>query len=198
MHIEKNVFDNIFNTVFNIPGKTKDTYKSRDELNKYCRRPQFAQNLVTNKYLDVPFVLNKSQKKDVLEWVKKLRFPDGYASNLGRCVDAKKLKMFGMKSHDCHVFMQRLLPIALREFLPNRIWEPITEISLFFKQLTSSSLTDEELRNLDEQIPVILCNLEKIFPPSFFDSMEHLPVHLAYEARIAGPVHYRWMYPLER
>ena len=34
MHIEKNVFDNIFNTVFNIPGKTKDTYKSRDELHK--------------------------------------------------------------------------------------------------------------------------------------------------------------------
>ena len=49
MHIEKNVFNNIFNTVFNIPGKTKDTYKSRDELNKYCRRPQFAQNLVTSK-----------------------------------------------------------------------------------------------------------------------------------------------------
>jgi Domain of unknown function (DUF4218) len=35
-------------------------------------------------------------------------------------------------------------------------------------------------------------------PPSFFDSMEHLPVHLAYEARIAGPVQYRWMYPFER
>ena len=28
--------------------------------------------------------------------------------------------------------------------------------------------------------------------------MEHLPVHLAYEARIAGPVQYRWMYPFER
>ncbi|XP_057999181.1 uncharacterized protein LOC131178003 [Hevea brasiliensis] len=28
--------------------------------------------------------------------------------------------------------------------------------------------------------------------------MEHLPVHLAYEAWIAGPVQYRWMYPFER
>src|SRR5436190_12204162 len=28
--------------------------------------------------------------------------------------------------------------------------------------------------------------------------MEHLPVHLAYEARIYGPVQYRWMYPFER
>ncbi|XP_075521643.1 uncharacterized protein LOC142554928 [Primulina tabacum] len=51
---------------------------------------------------------------------------------------------------------------------------------------------------MENDIPVILCKLERIFPPSFFDCMEHLPVHLAYEARIAGPVQYRWMYPFER
>jgi len=28
--------------------------------------------------------------------------------------------------------------------------------------------------------------------------MEHLPVHLAQEADLGGPVHYRWMYPFER
>ncbi|KAK7278025.1 hypothetical protein RJT34_23046 [Clitoria ternatea] len=28
--------------------------------------------------------------------------------------------------------------------------------------------------------------------------MEHLPIHLPYEARIGGPVQYRWMYPFER
>lgn len=43
-----------------------------------------------------------------------------------------------------------------------------------------------------------LLNLEKIFPPSFFDVMEHLPVHLPYEAELGGPVQYRWMYPFER
>uniref|UniRef100_A0A2N9I4P1 DUF4218 domain-containing protein n=1 Tax=Fagus sylvatica TaxID=28930 RepID=A0A2N9I4P1_FAGSY len=43
-----------------------------------------------------------------------------------------------------------------------------------------------------------LCQLEMIFPPSFFDVMMHLPVHLASEAMIAGPVQYRWMYPIER
>nr|GMD48734.1 uncharacterized protein LOC109185082 [Ipomoea batatas] len=31
-----------------------------------------------------------------------------------------------------------------------------------------------------------------------FDCMEHLPVHLANEARLGGPVQYRWMYPFER
>jgi len=39
--------------------------------------------------------------------------------------------------------------------------------------------------------------LETIFPPSFFNVMEHLLVHLAEEAELGGPVQYRWMYPFE-
>jgi Domain of unknown function (DUF4218) len=103
-----------------------------------------------------------------------------------------------MKSHDCHVFMQGLLPIAFRELLPKEVWEPITELSIFFKELTSTSLKETDLERMELEIPKILCKLERIFPPSFFDSMEHLPVHLPYEALMAGPVQYRWMYPFER
>ncbi|KAH7849057.1 hypothetical protein Vadar_012326 [Vaccinium darrowii] len=33
---------------------------------------------------------------------------------------------------------------------------------------------------------------------AFFDVMVHLTVHLSREAMIAGPVQYRWMYPIER
>jgi hypothetical protein len=36
-----------------------------------------------------------------------------------------------------------------------------------------------------------------IFPPSFFDSIEHLPIHLPFEAKVGGAVQYRWMYPFE-
>lgn len=43
-----------------------------------------------------------------------------------------------------------------------------------------------------------MCNLEKIFPPSFFDIMEHLVFHLPYEALLGEPVDKRWMYPYER
>ena len=45
---------------------------------------------------------------------------------------------------------------------------------------------------------MIICNLEKIFPPSFFDVMQHLPIHLPYEVELGGPVNYRWMYIFER
>ena len=37
-----------------------------------------------------------------------------------------------------------------------------------------------------------------IFPPSFFDIMVDLMVHLPHEAKLTGPVRYQWMYPFER
>ena len=62
MHVEKNVFDNLFNTVMNIQGKMKDTTKSRDELNEYCDRPNLKKNERTRKYSKVSYVLDKESK----------------------------------------------------------------------------------------------------------------------------------------
>jgi hypothetical protein len=45
--------------------------------------------------------------------------------------------------------------------------------------------------DLENVVPVLLCKLEKIFPPGFFNPMQHLILHLPYEARIgarAGPL----------
>ena len=195
MHIEKNVFENIFNTVMNVDGKTKDNAKSRLDLMEICRRPEL--HVVDGKLPKACYTLDKNGRNELCIWVQNLRFPDGYASNIARCVDMRKHKLFGMKSHDCHVFMQRLIPIAFREMLPSAVWQALTELSLFFKELTSTVLKTEAMLRLESEIPIIICKLERIFPPSFFDSMEHLPTHLAYEARVAGPVQYRWMYPFE-
>ena len=59
-------------------------------------------------------------------------------------------------------------------------------------------LTTCQLQKLENDVVVNLCKLERIFPPLFFDIMMHLPVHLASEANIPGPVQHRWMYPIER
>ncbi|KAK9104772.1 hypothetical protein Scep_021616 [Stephania cephalantha] len=182
---EKNVFDNIFNTIMCVPGKSKDNAKARQDIREYCHRPSLHIDSATNTYILGCYALDTSKKQKLCEWVEKLRFPDGYASNLGRCVDPKKLRMFGMKSHDCHIFMQRLIPIAFRELLPNPVWVALSELSLFFRSLTAKSVSLKDMEVLESEIPKIICKLEKIFPPSFFDSMEHLPIHLAYEARPA-------------
>jgi hypothetical protein len=41
--------------------------------------------------------------------------------------------------------------------------------------------------DLERLAPVLLCKLEKIFPPGFFNPMQHLILHLPYEARMGGP-----------
>ena len=71
-------------------------------------------------------------------------------------------------------------------------------INTFFCNLCSRKVTEESISNLKARIPVIMCNLEKIFPPSFFDVMEHLTIHLVRELELGGPVQYRWMYLFER
>ena len=124
-----------------------------------------------------------------------LRFLDGISSNLRRCVDYKNSKLSGMKSHDCHIMMEYFLPVIFKELLPTKIWSVITELSMFYKQLCSTTLKVDHLRKLELEIPVLICKLEKILPPGFFNVMEHLPIHLPLEERHRGPVQYEWMYP---
>jgi hypothetical protein len=40
--------------------------------------------------------------------------------------------------------------------------------------------------------------LEKIFPLACFDVTTHLVVHLVEEFDLCGPIHTRWMCPMER
>lgn len=63
-----------------------------------------------------------------------------------------------------------------------------TDIALFFRDISSRILKESDIDLLKANIGVKLCNLEKIFPPSFFDVMEHLAIHLAREAALGGPV----------
>lgn len=101
-----------------------------------------------------------------------------------------------MKSHDLPCFYGKTYPYCFQLFT-TPIWETLTELSHFSRDLCSPTLDVNRLEVLERNIPIILCKLEKIFPPNFFDVMEHLPIHLVYEAKVGGPVQYRWMYPFE-
>lgn len=142
---------------------------------------------------------NDYQRKDAfLSVLKNLKAPDECSSNISRCVHVKQRKIFGLKSYDCHVLMQQFLPVALRGSLPDKVSSVIIDLCNFFKQICSKVLNMDVLAQLESQIAITLCQLETIFPPSFFTIMIHLVIHLAYEAKVAGPVQYRWMYPIQR
>ncbi|KAL0395435.1 UNVERIFIED_CONTAM: hypothetical protein Slati_4509700 [Sesamum latifolium] len=110
MHIEKNVFDNIFNTVMDIKGKTNDNLNVRKDLKIICNPPKLeVDERRPNVMPKAVYTMTREQKRRIYEWITRLKFPDGYTSNLARCVDMKELRLHSMKSHDCHVFMQKLI-----------------------------------------------------------------------------------------
>lgn len=66
--------------------------------------------------------MTSKAKESLLEWVKHLgRFSDGYVADLASCADINGGKFSEMKSHDCHVFMERLLPFVFAELLPRNV-----------------------------------------------------------------------------
>ncbi|XP_048617051.1 uncharacterized protein LOC106405520 [Brassica napus] len=125
MHIEKNFFDNIINTLLNVPGKTKDNKNSRLDLSALCSRIEL--HIRNDGKIPVSiFRLSAEEKAALFKWMTSdVKFSDGYVSNLSRCVYQQGQKFSGMKSHDCHVFMQRLLPFAFAELLPKNVHEAL-------------------------------------------------------------------------
>ena len=105
-------------------------------------------------------------------------------------------RILGLKSHDYHIFIERLLPVVFRGFLPNNVWRSLAKLSYFDRQLCVKELSKDVVHSLEQNVAVLLCKLEKIFPPSFFNVMQHLVIHLPYEARLGGPT--SWSYPYER
>ena len=75
---------------------------------------------------------------------------------------------------------------------------PLIELCNFFKGLCSKASRVSDLEHLESQIVRTSFHLERIFPPSFFDILVHLPLHLTVEAKHVRPIQYRWMYPIER
>ncbi|CAL9017719.1 unnamed protein product, partial [Prunus brigantina] len=131
MHVEKNVFDTLIGTILDIEGKTKDTIKARLDLERMGIRRGLWMNRDGDKARrDLAFFSMKpNDKKGFLKFVSSVKFPDGYASNIARCVNVDGGKFTGLKSHDCNVFMQRLLPVGIRHLLPEDVVKPIMLLS---------------------------------------------------------------------
>jgi hypothetical protein len=133
-----------------------------------------------------PYVLKIGQRREVLKWIKDLMYPDGYAANLSRCVNLETLRVNRMKSHDYHIWIKRILPAKVRGYVPEHVWLVLAKLSYFFRWLCAKELSKSIIEELEKMAPELVCELEKIFPPGFFLSIQHLIVHLPNEARLGG------------
>ena len=83
--------------------------------------------------------------------------------------------------------MQCLLPVGIRPFLNQHISSTIIELCNFFQQICSRTLRVEDMEKAKEHIVLVLSKLKLIFPPTFFDIMVHMVMHLPEEAILGSP-----------
>jgi hypothetical protein len=201
MHIEKNVCENIINTLLDIAGKSKDNLNARLDLQALGIRSDLHPiELEANQFYlpPAPYSMSSVEKKLFCQVLKGVKFPDGYAADIRHNVLVNEKKIVNLNTHGNHILLQDLLPLAVRRVLPQEVSAVLIRLSTFFRKLYSPVIRISDMQRLESEIAEILSLLEIIFPPSFFTINVHLMVHLPTQARVAGPIHFRSMWPVER
>ena len=199
MHCEKNFAENLLKTICG--WKEKDSVRVRRDMQREGIRPHLwmtrdPSNPSRMLKPKANYVLTAEEFDTFCTRLEKLKVPSGYCSEIGQHIRQKK---FGaLKSHDYHILMQTLIPLALRGLM-----EPNTRLAIMracrvFRRICCKVWDPAYEENLREDVAITMCLMEMTFPPTFFDIMSHLPMHLVEKLIILGPAEVRWMYPIER
>nr|CAD40254.2 OSJNBb0096E05.3 [Oryza sativa Japonica Group] len=199
---EKNVCESLVGLMLNIPGKTKDGLNARLDLQDMNIRSELQPKRdaeIGKVYLPPAcHTLSEDEKIAMLSCLKDIKVPSGYSARISKYVKLDDLKLVGMKSHDCHVLITQILPVAIRGILPPKVRHTIQRLCAFFNAIGQKVIDPEDLDGLQTDIVNTLCHLEMFFPLSFFDIMVHLSVHLVKQTKLCGPAFLREMWPFER
>jgi hypothetical protein len=69
-------------------------------------------------------------------------------------VNLSTLRVLGMKSHDLHIRIERILPAMVRGYVPEHVWLALSELSYFFRQLYAKELFWTMIADLERLTPV--------------------------------------------
>ena len=77
--------------------------------------------------------------------------------------------------------MQQLLAVAIRGLMDDSPRVAILRLCKFFSSICKHVIDRDEILEFENEVVETLCMFERYFPPSFFDPMVHLVVHLGRE-----------------
>lgn len=195
MHVEKNIADLVLKTIFG----------ERDTLE--CRRDMEECGIMRDLHLralprgmsymkpNAPYVLTPEERHALLSSVSQIWTPSRYASNFWKHI--QRGKFIGPKSHDLHCLIEQIIPVCAQSLM-----HPFQRTTLIWlgKHLThicAKAIDPRNLNGLRFFLTEFVCMLEISMPPTFFNLMQHLLIHLVDELAICGHVGGRWLYLLE-
>ncbi|XP_020204470.1 uncharacterized protein LOC109789845 [Cajanus cajan] len=170
MHVEKNVCDSLIGTLLNIKGKTKDGVKAPQDLVDMGIRSELHPHSIGRRTYLPPacHTLSKKEKKSFCECLRSVKVPQGYSSNVKSLVSIQDLKLIGLKSHNCHVLMQQLFPVGIRNILPSSVRVAITRLCLFFNAICNKVIDPVKLDELENGSNHNLVSIGNVFSTFIF------------------------------
>lgn len=137
MHVEKNVSENLFKTLFgekDSPSVRVDLQQRNIRRHLWLRR---VDGQVQRAFLpDAPYVLTKAERQRFLDTLKRIKLPSHYSSTLYSKISKGKLS--GLKSHDFHVLLHDIMPLCMRNCECPHLTAVVVRINRMFKRSARS------------------------------------------------------------
>jgi hypothetical protein len=144
MHQEHNVVESIISTCFYVTSYSKVNINARKDLAALCNHPSLEAKRNAKGNLtgpQAPYCLKLTERKEILRWLKKLKFLDHYASNIKRAVNLRTGKLNGLKSHDYHIIIERLIMVIFHGYSNADLWKIFAELSYFYSQICAMQVS---------------------------------------------------------
>jgi hypothetical protein len=168
MHQERNIVESIITMCFDVTDFLKGNVNERKYLADLCNLPSLEpkRNAKGNmKRSWAPYCLKPTERKEILRWLKKLKFPNRYASNIKRAVNVSTGKLNGLKSHDYHIIIERLMLVMFCGYFDDDLWNIFPELSYFYRKICTKHVSKVMMQKLEKEIMFLVCKMEKIFSP---------------------------------
>jgi hypothetical protein len=115
--------------------------------------------------------LSKDGKKEFRGFLKNVKVPSSYLTNVSRLISFPDLKLApSVKSLDYHVLLTQMIAIGIWNILLINVREAILNFCFFFNAIGQKVLSEEALESMEKRHYKTLCFLEMYFPPAFFDN----------------------------
>jgi hypothetical protein len=116
---------------FDVTGFSKVNVNARKDLATLCNCPSLEPKTNAKGNLKrprAPYCLKPVERKEILRWLKKLKFLDRYASNIKSAVNVGTSKLNALKSHGYHIIIERLMLVMFHGYFDADLWKIFAEL----------------------------------------------------------------------
>src|SRR3990170_3122510 len=148
MNVTKNLCVNRLGFL-GVYGKTKDTPEAWEDQQRVHEKDDMHPKQYQG---PASYALTKEEKEIFFECLLSMKVPSGFSSNIKRIINMVEKKFQNLKSHDCHMIMTQLLPVALRGLLPENVRLAIVKLCAFLNAISQKAIDPEILPRLKNDL----------------------------------------------